>query len=119
MHNNALKEKLIETIGNVPILRERVKNIIAPPVIEKIAEAIIAANFIDRAAEHRAEITERALESACEDLNIVLSFLIDVAKGTDNFDVENYSPEECEPKAYIDRAKKELAEEYENGEKEI
>ena len=64
-------------------------------------------------AEHRAEVAERALESACKDVKELVSFLIELAEKVDGLRIENYSPEECEPKAYINRAEKELAEENE------
>lgn len=64
-------------------------------------------------AEHRAEVAERALGSACKDVKELVSFLIELAEKVDGLRIENYSPEECEPKAYINRAEKELAEEGE------
>lgn len=70
-------------------------------------------------AEHRAEVAERALESACEDLNATLSLLIGLAESVDGLSIENYSPEECEPKAYIYRTEIELTEEQGDGEKKI
>lgn len=70
-------------------------------------------------AEHRAEVAERALERACEDLNATLSLLIGLAESVDGLSIENYSPEECEPKAYIYRTEIELTEEQGDGEKKI
>ena len=70
-------------------------------------------------AEHRAEVAERALERACEDLNATLSLLIGLAESVDGLSIENYSPEECEPKAYIYRTEIALTEEQGDGEKNI
>ena len=62
-------------------------------------------------AEHRAQVAERALGNACEDVKEVVSFLIELSERVDGLRVEGYLPEESEPKAYINRAEKELAEE--------
>ena len=62
-------------------------------------------------AEHRAEVAERALGNACEDVKETVSFLIELSERVDGLRVEGYLPEESEPKAYINRAEKELAEE--------
>ena len=62
-------------------------------------------------AEHRAEVAERALKNACEDVKGLVSFLIELSERVDGLRVEDYLPEESEPKAYINRAEKELAEE--------
>lgn len=64
-------------------------------------------------AEHRAEVAERALESACENVKELVSFLIKLSEIVDGLRVECCLPEESEPKAYINRAEKELAEEDE------
>lgn len=69
--------------------------------------------------DRRAKVSERALESACEDVKELVSFLIELAEKVEGLRVENYSPEECEAKAYINRAEKELAEEQGSGEEEI
>lgn len=61
--------------------------------------------------KHRAEVAERALGNACEDVKEVVSFLIELSERVDGLRVEGYLPEESEPKAYINRAEKELAEE--------
>ena len=61
--------------------------------------------------EHRAEVAERALKNACEDVKETVSFLIELSERVDGLRVEGYLPEESEPKAYINRAEKELAEE--------
>ena len=67
----------------------------------------------DRIAKllHRAEVAERALGNACEDVKEIVSFLIELSERVDGLHVEGYLPEESEPKAYINRAEKELAEE--------
>ena len=62
-------------------------------------------------AEHRAEVAERALKNACEDVKEIVSFLIELSERVNGLHVEGYLPEESEPKAYINRAEKELAEE--------
>lgn len=62
-------------------------------------------------AEHRAEVAEKALKNACEDVKETVSFLIELSERVDGLRVEGYLPEESEPKAYINRAEKELAEE--------
>ena len=59
----------------------------------------------------RAEVAERALKNACEDVKETISFLIELSERVDGLRVEGYLPEESEPKAYINRAEKELAEE--------
>ena len=59
----------------------------------------------------RAEVAERALKNACEDVKETVSFLIELSERVDGLRVEGYLPEESEPKAYINRAEKELAEE--------
>lgn len=61
--------------------------------------------------KHRAARAERALENACEDVKETVSFLIELSERVDGLRVEGYLPEESEPKAYINRAEKELAEE--------
>ena len=61
--------------------------------------------------KHRAEVAERALKNACEDVKETVSFLIELSERADGLRVEGYLPEESEPKAYINRAEKELAEE--------
>lgn len=61
--------------------------------------------------KHRAEVAERALKNACEDVKETVSFLIELSERVDGLRVEGYLPEESEPKAYINRAEKELAEE--------
>ena len=61
-------------------------------------------------AEHRAARAERALKNACEDVKETVSFLIELSERVDGLRVEGYLPEESEPKAYINRAEKELAE---------
>lgn len=69
-------------------------------------------------AEHRAEVAERALKNACEDVKETVSFLIELSERVDGLRVEGYLPEESKPKAYINRAEKELAEET-DGKKEV
>ena len=61
--------------------------------------------------KHRAEVAEMALKNACEDVKETVSFLIELSERVDGLRVEGYLPEESEPKAYINRAEKELAEE--------
>lgn len=61
--------------------------------------------------KHRAEVAEMALKNACEDVKEIVSFLIELSERVDGLHVEGYLPEESEPKAYINRAEKELAEE--------
>lgn len=59
-------------------------------------------------AKHRAEVAERALESACQDIISTIEFICE-AGGV--VTVENYSPEKATPQAYLKRAERELAEE--------
>lgn len=58
--------------------------------------------------KHRAEVAERALESACQDIISTMEFICE-AGGV--VTVENYSPEKETPQAYLKRAERELAEE--------
>ena len=109
-------------------------NIVVQAVIPYFADALIAAGIGDvktaqeigasatamavleaAKAEHRAEVAERALESACENVKELVSFLIKLSEIVDGLRVECCLPEESEPKAYINRAEKELAEEGKGG----
>ena len=81
-------------------------------LVPKLADALIAAGIGDVSEyKHRAERAERALKNACEDVKEIVSFLIELSERVDGLHVEGYLPEESEPKAYINRAEKELAEE--------
>lgn len=58
--------------------------------------------------KHRAEVAERALESACQDVISIMEFI-----GEDGgvITIKNYVPENSSAEAYLKRAEKELAEE--------
>lgn len=139
MNNEELKKKIVEIINDGIIHGEDNFGMPTSKTIENIADALIEAglNFgpvvshtatfdimqlerINRLeiqaaeTEHRAEVAERALESACEDVKELVSFLIELSERVDGLRVENYLPEECEAKAYLQRAEKELAEEEKN-----
>lgn len=131
MNNEELKKKIVEIVWKawkepVPCTAER--------KFERIADALIAAGLtFDKTTailaertnsktlilkaqyydemKHRAESAERALKNACEDVKETVSFLIELSERVDGLRVEGYLPEESEPKAYINRAEKELAEE--------
>lgn len=119
-------------------LKKKICDIIAPYVSaygddERIADALIAAGIgevkeaeLERKAydvasnqyriwfeeqKDRAEVAERALKNACKDVKETISFLIELSERVDGLRVECCLPEESEPKAYINRAEKELAEE--------
>lgn len=108
-------------------------DIVTQAVIPYFADALIAAGIGDvkeaelerkayevtsnqyriwfKEQKDRAEVAERALKNACEDVKETVSFLIELSERVDGLRVEGYLPEESEPKAYINRAEKELAEE--------
>ena len=140
MNNEELKKKIVEIINDGIIHGEDNFGIPTSKTIENIADALIAAGIGDvkeaemerkayevaasqyriefetqkywrEVAEHRAEVAERALKNACEDVKETVSFLIELSERVDGLRVEGYLPEESEPKAYINRAEKELAEE--------
>ena len=83
-------------------------------ITEKAEKAIASLIKQNKKLQHRAEVAERALGNACEDVKEVVSFLIELSERVDGLRVEGYLPEESEPKAYINRAEKELAEERKN-----
>ena len=136
MTNEELKKKIVEVLKetinwatdySIPI------GIVYKSELDKIADALIAAWIgdvkeaeLERKAyevasnqyriwfeeqKDRAEVAERALKNACEDVKGLVSFLIELSERVDGLHVEGYLPEESEPKAYINRAEKELAEE--------
>ena len=141
MTNDELKKKIIEILEETEYEWTEEKNgYILQIFYDKLADALIAAGIGDvkdveaeanryemlyklqnrdmalaerRAhdVEHRAEVAERALKNACEDVKEIVSFLIELSERVDGLHVEGYLPEESEPKAYINRAEKELAEE--------
>ena len=88
-------------IPNVPL---RVTQLYSGEEVEKIVKE-------REEYKHRAARAERALKNACEDVKETVSFLIELSERVDGLRVEGYLPEESEPKAYINRAEKELAEE--------
>ena len=133
-HEQELKEKIVEILKKeieyVVVCGSSVKNV----AIEHIADALIAAGLtFDKTTailaertnrktlilkaqyydemKHRAEVAERALGNACKDVKEIVSFLIKLSEIVDGLRVECCLPEESEPKAYINRAEKELAEE--------
>ena len=60
--------------------------------------------------KHRAEVAERALQNACEDIKQLMDCFIWAADGG-VITINKYTPENATPQAYIDRTEKELAEE--------
>ena len=80
-------------------------------ITEKAEKAIASLIKQNKELQHRAQVAERALGNACEDVKEIVSFLIELSERVDGLHVEGYLPEESEPKAYINRAEKELAEE--------
>ena len=141
MTNEELKKKIVEILEETEYEWTEEKNgYILQIFYDKLADALIAAGIGDvkdveaeanryemlyklqnrdmalaerRAhdVEHRAEVAEMALKNACEDVKEIVSFLIELSERVDGLHVEGYLPEESEPKAYINRAEKELAEE--------
>lgn len=137
MTEQELKNKIMEIIDtSVDLWASKNKRGQIQVYIDKLADALIAAglkfdtivshtatfdlmqqeqiNRLERRcaqAEHRAARAERALGNACEDVKGLVSFLIELSERVDGLRVEGYLPEESEPKAYINRAEKELAEE--------
>ena len=59
---------------------------------------------------HRAEVAERALDKACEDIEQLMDCCRWAADGG-VITIKEYTPEKATPQAYIDRTKKEIAEE--------
>lgn len=141
MTNEELKKKIVDILEETEYEWTEEKNgYILQIFYDKLADALIAAGIGDvkdveaeanryemlyklqnrdmalaerRAhdVEHRAARAERALGNACEDVKEIVSFLIELSERVDGLHVEGYLPEESEPKAYINRAEKELAEE--------
>lgn len=113
-------------IPNVPL---RVTQLYSGEEVEKMAkeckelkdelrskvEYIHEQDEVIKEYKHRAARAERALGNACEDVKGLVSFLIELSERVDGLRVEGYLPEESEPKAYINRAEKELAEERKDG----
>ena len=60
--------------------------------------------------KHRAEVSEKALDKACENIGQLVDCLRWAANGG-VITIEEYTPEKATPQAYIDRAEKELMEE--------
>lgn len=60
--------------------------------------------------QHRADVAERALDKACEDIEQLMDCCRWAADGG-VITIKEYTPENATPQAYIDRAEKELAEE--------
>lgn len=137
MNNDELKKKIISALQSVEFVTEKGwcgQCISLRLDYSAIADALIAAGLtFDKITailaertnsktlihksqyydemKHRAEVAERALKNACEDVKEIVSFLIELSERVDGLHVEGYLPEESEPKAYINRAEKELAEE--------
>lgn len=114
MTNEELKKKIVEIIINA-IWKDAEADYDSTDETEagSIAEALITAGYGDvKEAEHRAEVAERALESACQDIISTIEFICE-AGGV--VTVENYSPEKATPQAYLKRAERELAEERKDG----
>lgn len=55
-------------------------------------------------AEHRAEVAERALKNACEDIISTTDFLCKLEKTGGVVTVKNYSPDNANAEAYLKRA---------------
>lgn len=138
MTNDELKKKIVEVVLNSEITGIQIRAITGGySMANNIADALIAAGIgdvkeaeLERKAyevasnqyriwfeeqKDRAEVAERALKNACEDVKETVSFLIELSERVDGLRVEGYLPEESEPKAYINRAEKELAEDGKAG----
>lgn len=138
MTEQETREKIFNIIREFNVKKRRYSTHTEPNDDDKLADALIGAGVVDKSdyasmketavkykaevskaecrakdAEHRAAIAERALKNACEDVKETVSFLIELSERVDGLRVEGYLPEESEPKAYINRAEKELAEEGE------
>ena len=111
MNNYELKKKIVDIVNEWHWFQKRDANgntIWQANDTEKLADALIAA-VIDDAKEykHRAEVAERALKNACEDIISTTDFLCKLEKTGGVVTVKNYANAE----AYLKRAEKELAEE--------
>lgn len=113
-HRVVVEKSLIPEDDNAYVL----PNI--PPTVKQLYSGEEVEQIVKEREEykHRAARAERALENACEDVKETVSFLIELSERVDGLRVEGYLPEESEPKAYINRAEKELAEEN-DGKKEV
>lgn len=60
--------------------------------------------------QHRADVAERALDKACADIEQLMDCCRWAADGG-VITIKEYTPEKATPQAYIDRTKKEIAEE--------
>lgn len=95
-------------IGDVGETKEKLKKI-----NERILLGdIIACDLSAKCAEYkyRAEVAERALDKACEDIEQLMDCCRWAADGG-VITIKEYTPEKATPQAYIDRTKKEIAEE--------
>ena len=130
MNNEELKKKIIEILEETEYEWTEQKNgYILQIFYDKLADALIAAGIgevktaqgigasatamavLEAAkAEHRAEVAERALQNACEDIKQLMDCFIWAADGG-VITINKYTPENATPQAYIDRTEKELAEE--------
>lgn len=106
-HRVVVEKSLIPEDDNAYVL----PNI--PPTVKQLYSGEEVEQIVKEREEykHRAARAERALKNACEDVKETVSFLIELSERVDDLHVEGYLPEESEPKAYINRAEKELAEE--------
>lgn len=133
MSNDELKKKIVKILeeGYTPIEYDDWDcGRTYFPTNEDVADALIVAGIGDVAkltdkwrgmlesqakkteeAEHRAEVAERALENACEDIISTTDFLCKLEKTGGVVTVKNYSPDNANAEAYLKRAEKELAEE--------
>ena len=104
---------IVAGIGDVSELKKHRVQIMKDGTIQQFYSGKEVEQIVKERAEykHRAEVAERALGNACEDVKEVVSFLSILSERVDGLRVEGYLPEESEPKAYINRAEKELAEE--------
>lgn len=94
-------------IGDVGETKEKLKKI-----NERILLGdIIACDLSAKCAEYkyRAEVAERALDKACEDIEQLMDCCRWAADGG-VITIKEYTPENATPQAYIDRAEKELTE---------
>ena len=76
---------------------------------QKAHEVIYRRTKCANAAEHRAEVAEKALDKACADMGQLMDCCRWAANGG-VITIEEYTPEKATPRAYKKRAEKELAE---------
>ena len=106
MDKEELKKKILTIVRGAMLEADELPFI---ETTDNIADALIVAGYGDvKEAEHRVEVAERALESACQDIISIMEFI-----GEDGgvITIKNYVPENSSAEVYLKRAEKELAEE--------